>query len=233
MLPHHDAGIEGADGGVKKAIAISHAMRKLLHLAFAVWKTGKPFDPQHYPWQTPAQVDGEENVGQAFLPAAADSHVCPTPTPTSDTLLSQPNQAAGHTLVEPARTVVTAACAESLPQQPPPHQHAFLDFAHLKRQLPIGRVLDQFGLTPRLRGNGPQQRCACPIHRDDARGRTFSVHLDNNVFQCFDKKCGKKGDVIDLWANVRGLSLRDAALDLVRTFGLEPAPPHGTEKRNG
>ena len=103
----------------------------------------------------------------------------------------------------------------------------------MARQLPITRVLDQLGLTSRLRGNGPQQRCTCPIHRGDARGRTFSVHLDQNVFQCFDAQCGKKGDVIDLWASVMGLSLRDAALDLVRTFGLEPAPAHGTEKRNG
>ena len=31
----------------------------------------------------------------------------------------------------------------------------------------------------------------------------------------------------------QGLSLRDAALDLVHTFGLEPAPRPGTEKRNG
>jgi hypothetical protein len=38
-------------------------------------------------------------------------------------------------------------------------------------------------------------------------------------------------DVIDLWARLRGLPLRDAALDLVHTFGLEPAPR--TEKRNG
>ena len=29
--------------------------------------------------------------------------------------------------------------------------------------------------------------------------------------------------MIDLWASVKGLSLREAALDLVRTFGLEPA----------
>jgi Bacterial DNA topoisomerase IB, N-terminal domain/CHC2 zinc finger len=67
----------------------------------------------------------------------------------------------------------------------------------------------------------------------DARGRTFSVNLDANVFHCFDKTCGQKGDVIDLWASVKGLSLREAALDLVRTFGLEPAPRGGTEKRNG
>ena len=77
------------------------------------------------------------------------------------------------------------------------------------------------------------QRCACPINRGDARGRTFSVNLDDNVYQCFDATCQSKGDVINLWAAVRGLSLRAAALDLVQTFGLEPTPRHGTEKRNG
>ena len=30
----------------RKAVAIGHAMRKLLHLAFALWKSGKPFDPE-------------------------------------------------------------------------------------------------------------------------------------------------------------------------------------------
>ena len=61
----------------------------------------------------------------------------------------------------------------------------------------------------------------------------MSVNLDEQVFQCFDKQCGQKGDVIDLWAAVHGLSLRQAALDLVETFGLEPAPRRGTEKRDG
>lgn len=83
-----------------------------------------------------------------------------------------------------------------------------------------------------MRGRGAQQRGPCPLHRGDARGRTFSVNLEENVFQCFDKKCGHKGDVIDLWAAVHGLPPRQAALDLVRTFGLEPAS-RGTEKRNG
>ena len=90
------------------------------------------------------------------------------------------------------------------------------------------------GLSARLaRGCGPQRRCACPIHGGDGRGRTFSVNLDANVFQCFDASCGHKGDVIDLWSALYGLSLRAAVLDLVRTFGLEPMPPTGTEKRNG
>ena len=71
------------------------------------------------------------------------------------------------------------------------------------------------------------------MHRGDARGRTFSVNLEENVFHCFAKECGRKGDVIDLWSAVHGLSLREAALDLVQTFGLEPAPESGTEKRHG
>jgi DNA primase len=82
-----------------------------------------------------------------------------------------------------------------------------------------------------LRGHGPQRRGPCPLQRGDARGRTFSVNLDDNVFHCFDKGCGKKGDVIDLWAALHGIPLRQAALDLVRTFALEPAPHAGTEKR--
>ncbi len=34
----------------KPSIAIGHVMRKLVHLTFAIWKTGQPFDPKHYPW---------------------------------------------------------------------------------------------------------------------------------------------------------------------------------------
>jgi hypothetical protein len=201
-----------------KAIGVGHAMRKLLHLVFALWHTGKPFDAQKYPWHQPAHV-----------PEIKDS----THSDISITG-AEGNQATGHKqTAEPARTVVTAAWTDTVAQGESIGDGTFIDFAHLKRQLPIARVLDQLGLSSRLRGTGAQRRCTCPIHRGDARGRTFSVNLDEGVFQCFDKTCGHKGDVIDLWASVRGMSLRDAALDLVRTFGLEPAPGSGTEKRNG
>jgi hypothetical protein len=60
-----------------------------------------------------------------------------------------------------------------------------------------------------------------------------SVNLDDNVFHCFDTRCGQQGDVIDLWAALHQLDLRAAALELVQTFDLEPAPARGTEKRNG
>src|SRR6516162_4845618 len=203
-----------------KAIAIGHAMRKLLHLAFAVWKSGKPFDPEHYPWQTPAHLDEE--------PEAV------TDEPVSDIPMSGNEPAAGLTPEMPAKPEVTAAgsitstpAGQRRPQDP---ASRYLDFAHLKRQLPIERVLDHLGLSSGLRGRGPQRRGPCPIHRGDARGRTFSVHLGDNVFCCHDKACGKSGDVIDLWACVNSMSLRDAALDLVQTFNLEPVP---REQRRG
>ena len=110
----------------------------------------------------------------------------------------------------------------------------WLDFTHLRRQLPLARVLEHLGLLSSLRGRGAQRRGPCPVHASVAKGRTFSVHLEHSVFHCFDAACGSHGDVIDLWAAVKHLPLRDAALDLVRTFGLEPAPPvSGTEKRHG
>jgi len=204
-----------------KAVAVGHAMRKLLHLAFAVWKSGLPFDRDHYPWQAPAHVE-ELDTGRSPTPEARDDGMSPE------------GQAAGHKPdAVPAQSVVTAACTDTVADTAAVGEGTYVDFAHLKRQLPLARVLDQLGLTPRLRGSGPQRRCACPLHRGDARGRTFSVNLDANVWQCFATECGRRGDVIDLWAAAQGLSLRAAALELVQTFGLEPAPRSGTEKRNG
>jgi transposase len=193
----------------KKAVAIGHAMRKLLHLAFAVWKTGKPFDPEHYPWGQASEVRDQHSGG-------AESR---------DGIASANKQAAGlKNPAQPARKEVTAACPTTITETPPAGEGLFIDFAHLKKQLTMAQVLDQLGLLVRLRGSGPQRKGPCPLHRGDGRGRTFSVNLDKNVFHCFDTACSKKGDVIDLWASVNAMSLRQAAIDLVRTFHLEPAP---------
>jgi hypothetical protein len=206
----------------RRAIAVGHAMRKLLHLVFAIWKSGKPFDPQHYAWDKPNHVqqgpehrdEGPERKGERQ---------------ETDLPRSLNNQAAGHKPeTEPAKKVVTAARnAEPAIVD----EHAFIDFAHLKRQLTMSQILDHLGLASRLRGSSAQRRGPCPLHRGDGRGKSFSVNLAENVFQCFDADCQKKGDVIDRWAAVHAMSVRQAALDLVRTFDLEPTP--GTEKRNG
>jgi len=183
----------------RKAVALGHAMRKLLHLAWALWKTGKPFDPRHYPWQPP---EG------------------------SDDGLSPEDEAAGHKPDAPAGSAVTATPPAIVGDRAARGESQAVDFAHLKQQLPMARVLDQLGLPARLRGTGPQRRCACPIHRGDARGRTFGVNLDDNVFHCFDKACGKQGDVIDLWAALHHLGLREAAGSLRRLAKAFDKPWH-------
>src|SRR5207302_11424595 len=48
-----------------KAIAIGHAMRKVLHLVFAVWQTDKPFDSNHYPWEQPSNSDADQATPSA------------------------------------------------------------------------------------------------------------------------------------------------------------------------
>ncbi len=202
----------------QKAVAIGHAMRKLLHLAFAVWKTRKPFDPKHYPWPQKSGVSGPESGGEV--------------KESRDIPLSANNQAAGlKRSAEPARKEVTATCSATVAESTPLGEGLFIDFAHLKKQVTMAQVLDQLGLLGRLKGSGPQRKGPCPLHCGDGRAKTFSVNLDKNVFQCFDARCGKKGDVIDLWAAAKGLTLRHAAIDLVNTFHLEPAPKSGTEKR--
>ena len=190
-------------------IAVGHAMRKLLHLVFALWKTKKEFDKNFYPWDALAHVEPpmQDNAAQ--------------------------REAAGLTRDEPATKEVTAASSVSTTSLPPEAAAAMkiaVDFAHVKKQLPIQRVLEHLGLASKLRGAGAQQRCACPIHRADGRGRTFSVNLSQNVFHCFEASCQKKGDVIDLWAALHEMDVRAAALDLVQTFDLEPT---ATEKRHG
>src|SRR5207245_4499981 len=82
------------------SIAIGHVMAKLLRIALAVWKTGKPFNPEHYPWEKPAHLQPKPDAqpeGQA--------------QPTSAQASEQNQQAAGHkNPALPERSVVTAAC---------------------------------------------------------------------------------------------------------------------------
>jgi hypothetical protein len=210
------------------SIAVGHARCQLLHLVFAVWKSGRPFNPAHYPWADAAPREG------------------------TDPPRSSAEQAAGHNPeTKPEKSVVTAAGSDggSVPPgshaapdtarspTPPPNPAApsWVSFAPVRAQLPLRRVLEHLHCFDALRGRTSQRRGPCPLHSPQA-GRTFSVHLDRNVFQCFDPAGGIKGDVIDRWAAVPNLTLRDAALGLVRTCALGPAPPAprpGTEKRNG
>lgn len=215
--------------GKRGDVALGHCLRKMLHLVFAIWKTNCPFDPQRH-----AQLVGQ-NV---------DAPVEQTQAPTAATEPAPNEAAAGRTGQSPKRIAVTAdgthLATRNIRQngksakRPPtttaddstarvvPTQR--INFAGLRKQISMTEALRHLGLLDKLRGSGPQRRGSCPIHDGQSEsGRTFSVNLEKHIFRCLDPHCDAHGNVLDLWAAVHHLSLRDAALHLATTFNLDPS----------
>jgi transposase len=201
--------------GKRGDVAIGHCMRKLLHLVFAVWKTNRPFDEQHFPWDAPSDTPVSTPSATAAAPAAA--------TQSND-------KAVGHKADITAEKVVTTADSSVKPVPAPVNPPSAptpsvarpqVDFAFLRQQVTMEQVLRHLGLFEQLRGRGLQRRGCCPVHGQPGQGqKTFSVHLGKQVFQCFEASCAVSGNVLDLWAAVRRLPLYEAALDLAATFHL-------------
>jgi hypothetical protein len=198
--------------GKRGDVAPGHCMRKLLHLVFAVWKTDRPFDAQHFPWEQPP-----------------DSRGAPAPAPAAPG--ARNDRAVGHKRDEPASEVVTTAASTVAPAPAPapvkpapaapPTARPKVDFAFVRQQVTLAQVLEPLGLLANRRGRGQQRRGPCPIHgQPDDPQRTFSAHLGQIVFQCFHAAGGARGNVLDFWAAVHHLPLYDAALHVAETFRL-------------
>jgi transposase len=208
--------------GKRGDVALGHCLRKMLHLVFALWKTNRPFDPQRHVELPPH----EEQAGTAVQPpiggsepgaqeaAAGRNGQCPEEkaVTAADTHLATrivPPSVTGHKHNAPAPT-------HKAPRRGPTRR---IDFARLRRQISMTDVLEHLGALQRLQGQGAQRRGPCPIHGKSAGdGRTFSVNLDKHVFRCLDPNCNAHGNVLDLWAAIQQLPLRDAALHLAATF---------------
>jgi len=272
--------------GKRGDVALGHCMRKMLHLVFALWKTDRPFDPDHYQWEAAQPVaDSELDPGACVdppaptpitnelatrlepsqPPAGADE---PTTQGTATPKLQQPvatnlctqqtdpikKKTAGRKgAMHPESKAVTAATNElatrKLPRAgdtnnlckptvaadtPSVKTAVWVDFAHLRHQITMARVLSKLGILHRLSGRGPQRRGACPLHGSQGMGgRPFSVNLGKNVFRCLNATCAKQGNVLDLWAALHHLPLREAAIDLAETFQLELAPAASRGRRKG
>lgn len=237
--------------GVRGDVALGHAMRKLIHLVFAVWKTGKPFDPQHYPWEMPVEEVASGNaktaghkpgISQASPVVAA---AIPSINPPVEEVASGNEKTAGHKpSISQASIVVSAAIpsinpldsasksAAAKPHEPAANSTGSIDFAALRAQISMEQVLAHLGCLTKLKGSGPQRRGPCPLHAaSDSRQQTFSVHLGRKIFRCFHAACAAHGNVLDLWAASHRLSLYEAAKHIAQTFGLL-LPTSGSEKRN-
>lgn len=89
-----------------------------------------------------------------------------------------------------------------------------IDYHALRQQITMLEVLDLLGFQPTSR-RGPQLRGPCPIPGcPSTSNRSFSVHLDRQVYQCFG--CHSRGNVLDLWAAARSLNTYEAAVDICR-----------------
>jgi transposase len=232
--------------GKRGDVALGHCMRKLLHLAYAVWKTDRPFDASHFPWETanePAPPAAASVPPPAPNPSPSGgvpgSTPAARPTPASegsgDAASAAPRNetAVGHKRDVPAAEVVTTATATVAPPPPPVkpagrQARARIDFAFLRQQVTMGQVLEHLGVLDRLRGRGLQRRGPCPVHAQPGDSQpTFSAHLGKHVFQCFHADCRAQGNVLDLWAAVHRLPLYEAALHLAATFQV---PRHREEE---
>ena len=92
-----------------------------------------------------------------------------------------------------------------------------IDFARLKRDLPIEQVLDRYGVS--LKKSGRQLAGCCPIH-GGSNPRAFVVSPEKNAWRCF-ADCDRGGSVIDLVVELEGVSPLEAARLLADWFALD------------
>jgi len=214
--------------GRNGAVALGHCMRKLLHQVFGVWTTGRAYDPD-YSREKKSDTTAEPAAAPKEMAAGRKTGMSPqrkAVTATVSTIDSTPNS------VKQADTSSDASPSNASPSDADDHHHASIDFPRLRSQITLERVLRHLGYFDRLRGRGPQRRGPCPVHGSKrSRGRTFSVHLDKNIFQCFHPPCGASGNVLDLWCQIHQLTPYEGAVHLAETFDLNLHPLR-TEKRN-
>jgi len=221
--------------GKRGDVALGHCMRKLLHLVYAIWKTGKPFDAKHYPWipedETPTEIPGTTTPDVERPIPEAPAGEAPSPATSAPKVGN--DKAVGHKRdLVPVKQVVTTApsTVKAVPAPVnPPRASAVtrpkVDFAYLRQQVTMEQVLAHLGILGLFKGPADQRRGPCPVHAEapssmPAKKYTCSVQLSKNIFQCFQAECAAHGNVLDLWAAVHRLPLYEAALHLAATFHL-------------
>ncbi len=108
-----------------------------------------------------------------------------------------------------------------------------IDYPDLKCLISVPHALGLLGWKA-VEVHGNRCRGPCPIHGSTSpASRSFSV----TTTEWYCHKCKKGGDVLLLWAGVKGLSLYPAALDLCRAAGVEvpykAAPDNASRNAGG
>jgi len=200
-------------------------MRKLLHQAFAVWASDRPYSeaaamPRHH-------TTSHHDAG--FSPAAP-------PAAAADRLSSadETTTAAGHKReTSPPRKVVTAAKLRVERTSESVKNRGSIDFAFLREQITLEQVLRHLGYLDHFVGRGAQRYGPCPFHTARrVKSRSFCVNLKKHVFRCCDPTCQVHGNALDLWATAHQLPLHQAAFHLAETFHLPTTRTREEATRN-
>jgi len=94
-----------------------------------------------------------------------------------------------------------------------------IHFATVRARIPLADVLKLIGFVP-CETSRDQVRGPCPVHHSaESTSRSFSANLNRHIYKCF--KCGSKGNQLDLYASVTGLSLFEAAITLCKQLDRE------------
>ena len=205
--------------GVRGDVALGHVARKLLHLVYAVWRTGKPFDREHHACQDTTRSDSTKPAPSIEKATGRTQDV---PAKRSAVTVAKPN-------VNESKRRAKADAAAQPAAQPSTFEPApgSVDISRVRQLVSIEQVLVHLGLLSQLRGPGRQRRGPCPLHdQADARERTFCVHLDKNVFQCFAVGCKASGNTLDLWAALHRCSVARAAQQIASALALDLTPLH-------
>jgi DNA primase len=107
-----------------------------------------------------------------------------------------------------------------------------VDFQKIKSEIPLGLVLQRYGVSLRSASGELRGHCPLPTHTSRDSRDSFSVNVARNVWCCQSLSCSDArqghlgGTVLDLVSNMERCSIREAAIHLKDWFGgldFEPA----------
>ena len=94
-----------------------------------------------------------------------------------------------------------------------------VDFEVVRTRISMADVLRLLDFQPYSR-RGDQLRGPCPVHgSSNPQSRSFSVNLRLGRYHCFG--CGSRGNALELWSAVRGISVWASAIELCQSLGEE------------
>lgn len=102
-----------------------------------------------------------------------------------------------------------------------------VDFAHLKRVVPLTAILSRYGLDDEFRRVGTRLRGACPIHKGSNK-RQFVIDPNQSTWRCFGD-CDRGGGSLEFVAEMEHVGIEAAARLVAQWFAISPELGHVTQ----